>query len=117
MRANDAADNAAVVLLAPGASILGAPHSRSIGSGRGRYRPGGGVPPEWPWAPWRVPATARAQASPLFRLVQDHFRTLQTAYDERFAPTYGAWRAVEAEVADKCPACGVLEHGFARVPH
>ncbi|MGH7612871.1 MAG: IS91 family transposase [Gemmatimonadales bacterium] len=57
----------------------------------------------------------RAQASPLFRLVQDHFRTLQTVYDERFAPTYGAWRAVVPEVADKFLACGVLEHGFARV--
>ncbi|MGI9044776.1 MAG: hypothetical protein ACR2GK_11725 [Gemmatimonadaceae bacterium] len=29
--------------LAPRASILGAPHSRSTGDGRGRYRPGGGV--------------------------------------------------------------------------
>ena len=57
----------------------------------------------------------RAQASPLFRLVQDHFRTLATVYDERFAPTYGAWRAVVPEVADKFLACGVLEHGFARV--
>ena len=57
----------------------------------------------------------RAQASPLFRLVQDHFRTLAAVYDERFAPTYGAWRAVVPEVADKFLACGVLEHGFARV--
>ena len=43
----------------------------------------------------------RAQASPLLRLLQDHFRTLQAVYDERFAPTYGAWRAVVPEVADK----------------
>ena len=32
-----------------------------------------------------------------------------------FAPTYGAWRAVVSEVVDKFLACGVLEHGFARV--
>lgn len=56
-----------------------------------------------------------AQASPLFRLVQHQFRTLATVYDERFAPTYGAWRAVVPEVADKFLAYGVLEHGFARV--
>jgi len=29
--------------------------------------------------------------------------------------THGAWRAVVSEVADKFLACGVLEHGFARV--
>jgi len=57
----------------------------------------------------------RPQASPLLRLVADQFRTLQLVYDERFAPTYGAWRAVVPEVADKFLACGVLEHGFARV--
>ncbi|MGI9044777.1 MAG: hypothetical protein ACR2GK_11730 [Gemmatimonadaceae bacterium] len=33
-------------------------------------------------------------------------------YDERFAPTYGAWRAVVPEVADKFLACGVLEGFF-----
>lgn len=41
MRATDAACNAAVALLAPGASILGAPHSiehsyRLIGLGKGK---------------------------------------------------------------------------------
>ena len=48
----------------------------------------------------------RATASPLFRLVQDHFRALQTVYDERFAETYGPWRPVMREVADKFLACG-----------
>ena len=57
----------------------------------------------------------RPQASPLYRLVQDHFRTLETVYDERFAPTYGAWRAVVRDVADQFLACGILDHGFARV--
>jgi len=55
------------------------------------------------------------QASPLFRLVQDHLHRLQTVYDERFAREYGPWRPVVAEVADKFLACGILEHGFARI--
>ena len=37
------------------------------------------------------------------------------AYEDRFAATYGDWRPVVREVADKFLACGVLEHGFARV--
>jgi hypothetical protein len=29
----------------------------------------------------------------------------------------GPWRPVVAQVAEKFLACGVLEHGFARMPH
>ena len=36
-------------------------------------------------------------------------------YDERFAREYGPWRPVVAEGAEKFLACGVLEHGFARI--
>jgi hypothetical protein len=57
----------------------------------------------------------RPQASPLFRLVSDHVQRLQTVYDERFAHEYGPWRPVVAQVADKFLACGILEHGFARI--
>ncbi len=57
----------------------------------------------------------RPQASPLFRLVSDHLHRLQTVYDERFAREYGPWRPVVGQVADKFLACGVLEHGFARI--
>ena len=57
----------------------------------------------------------RPQASPLFRLVSDHLHRLQTVFDERFAREYGPWRPVVAQVADKFLACGVLEHGFARI--
>ena len=57
----------------------------------------------------------RPQASPLFRLVSDHLHRLQTVYDERFVREYGPWRPVVAQVADKFLACGVLEHGFARI--
>ena len=57
----------------------------------------------------------RPQASPLFRLVQDHLHRLQTVYDERFARDYGPWRPVGGEVTDKFLACGILAHGFARI--
>ena len=57
----------------------------------------------------------RPPTSSLFRLVQDHLLRLQTVYDERFAREYGPWRPVVAEVAEKFLACGVLEHGFARI--
>jgi len=50
----------------------------------------------------------RPQASPLFRLVQDHLHRLQTVYDERFAREYGPWRPVVGEVTDKFLACGIL---------
>lgn len=57
----------------------------------------------------------RPQASPLFRLVSDHLPRLQTVYDDRFAREYGPWRPVVGDVADRFLACGVLEHGFARI--
>ena len=57
----------------------------------------------------------RPQASPMFRLVSDHLQRLQTVYDERFARECGPWRPVVAQVADKFLACGVLDHGFARI--
>jgi hypothetical protein len=43
----------------------------------------------------------RPQASPLFRLVSDHVRRLQTVYDERIAREYGPGRPVVGQVADK----------------
>ena len=57
----------------------------------------------------------RPQVSPLFRLLSDHLQRLQTVYDARFAREDGAWRPVVAQVADKFLACGVLDHGFARI--
>lgn len=57
----------------------------------------------------------RPQASPLFRLVADHLHRPQTVYDERFACEHGPWRPVVARVAEKFLACGVLDHGFARI--
>ena len=87
-----------------GPSMLGAPWSWSVrGPGRDPGPSGRRLPPR------------RPQASPLFRLVQDHLPRLQTVYDERFASVYGEWRPVVGEVADKVFAYGILEHGFARV--
>ena len=57
----------------------------------------------------------RPQASPLFRLVSDHLHRLETVYDDRFVREYGPWRPVVARVAEKFLACGVLDHGFARI--
>jgi hypothetical protein len=48
-------------------------------------------------------------------LVSDHRHRLQTVYDERFVRDYGPWRPVVVQVADTCLACGVLDHGFARI--
>ena len=55
------------------------------------------------------------RASPLYRLLDEHFQTFATDYDERFAPRWGPWRRVVPEVVEKFLACGILEHGFARV--
>ena len=57
----------------------------------------------------------RPRASPLYRLLDDHFHTFATVYDERFAPRWGPWRRVVPDVVEKFLACGILEHGFARV--
>lgn len=57
----------------------------------------------------------RPRASPLVRSVQDHLHRLQAVYDERFARQYGPWRSVVGQVADRFLACGILEHGFARI--
>ena len=68
-----------------------------------------------PGSPASVYRPRRPHTSPLFQLVQDHFQRLQTVYDDWFAPVYGEWRPVAGEVADKFLACGVLDHGFARI--
>jgi len=57
----------------------------------------------------------RPRASPLYGLLDRRFRHLSLVYDERFAHTYGPWRAVVPAVVDRFLACGILEHGFARI--
>ncbi|MCH8948479.1 MAG: transposase zinc-binding domain-containing protein [Acidobacteria bacterium] len=70
--------------------------------------------PGWTALP-HVYRPRRPRASPLYRLLEDHFAEFSTVYDERFAHRYGYWRPVIAEVVEKYLACGILEHGFARV--
>jgi len=76
---------------------LGAPMADPAPAVRGIYRP--------PTAPG---VTA-------LRLWSDHLQRLRTVYDDRFAREYGPWRPVVAQVADKFLACGILDHGFARI--
>ncbi len=91
--------------------MLGAPRSRSAHARRGA---GGARRLQSPTAPG-VYNPRRPHASPLVRLVSDHLQRRQTVYDDRFAREYGPWRPVVAQVADTFLACGVLEHGFARI--
>ena len=71
--------------------------------------------PQRTGAPVGVYRPRRPRASPLYRLLDDHFQTFTTVYDERFAPRWGPWRRVVPAVVEKFLACGILEHGFARV--
>jgi hypothetical protein len=60
-------------------------------------------------------APRRPQASPLYRVLADHFETLTHVHEERYEPTHGPLRPVVAEVVGRFLDCGLLEHGFARV--
>ena len=80
---------------------------------KGKARAGCGNPPVD--SPAGVYKPRRARSSPLFRLVQDHFTDLHAVWEDRFAHTHGDWRPVVREVANKFLACGILDHGFARV--
>jgi hypothetical protein len=66
-------------------------------------------------APAGVYRQRRPRASPLYRLIEDHFEEFATVYDERFARRWGYWRPVVTRVVEKYLACGILKHGFARV--
>ena len=56
-----------------------------------------------------------AQASPLYRLVADHFDELERVWDERYQREYGFWRPVVRSVVEQFLACGDLRCGFARL--
>ena len=57
----------------------------------------------------------RPQASPLYRLLADHFDTLERVHEERFEPTHGPLRRAARAAVGRFLDCGLLEHGFARV--
>jgi hypothetical protein len=56
-----------------------------------------------------------AQASPLYRLVEDHFEELERVWDERYEREYGFWRPVVRHVIEQFLDCGDLRCGFARL--
>ena len=61
----------------------------------------------------------RPQASPLYRLIDDHFQGFSNVYDERFSRRWGYWRQVVGEVVEKFLACGILadtDIGLGHVP-
>jgi len=56
-----------------------------------------------------------AQASPLYRLVEDHFDELECVWDERCEREYGFWRPVVRQAVNQFLDCGDLRCGFARL--
>jgi hypothetical protein len=56
-----------------------------------------------------------AQASPLYRLVEDHFEQLERVWDERYDREHGFWRPVVRRVVEQFLDCGDLRCGFARL--
>ncbi len=47
-------------------------------------------------------------ASPLYRLLVDHFDAFRGRYEDRFERQYGRWRDVVDEVVARFLECGVL---------
>ncbi len=84
----------------------------------------GGTAP--PGAPTVAPATCpargaspylprRPQASPLYRVLADHFEALERVHEERFEPAHGPLRAAARRAAARFLDCGLLENNYARV--
>jgi len=65
--------------------------------------------------PQGVYRPGNAQASPLYRLVEDHFDTLERVWEERYEREYGFWRPVVRRVVEQFLDCGDLRCGFARL--
>lgn len=57
----------------------------------------------------------RPLASPLYRLLSDHFEHFRGRYEDEFERQQGRWRRVVDAVVERFLECGVLEAGFARV--
>jgi len=57
----------------------------------------------------------RPLASPLYRLLSDHFEHFRGRYEDEFERQQGRWRRVVDAVVGRFLECGVLEAGFARV--
>jgi hypothetical protein len=57
----------------------------------------------------------RPQASPLYRVLADHFTALERVHEERFGSSHGPLRWAARRAVGRFLDCGLLEHGFARV--
>ena len=80
-----------------------------VGDNAARRRvacPARGAPPYLP---------RRPQASPLYRVLADHFDTLERVHEEHFEPAHGPLRRAARAAVGRFLDCGLLEHGFARV--
>jgi hypothetical protein len=63
-----------------------------------------------------VPYTPRRpEASPLYRVLAEHFETLERVHEDQFEPKHGRLRAAARTAVARFLDCGRLEHGFARV--
>jgi hypothetical protein len=63
-----------------------------------------------------VPYTPRRpEASPLYRVLAEHFETLERVHEDQFEPKHGRLRAAARTAVGRFLDCGRLEHGFARV--
>jgi len=71
------------------------------------------VPP--PSARGRPYTQHRPETSPLYRVVADHFATLEPVHEERFEPRQGPRRAAARRAAGRFFDCGLPEHGSVRV--
>ncbi|MFQ5835444.1 MAG: transposase zinc-binding domain-containing protein [bacterium] len=63
----------------------------------------------------RVYHPRESEASPLWRLFNNHFEDFEECYEERFEREYGFLRPVICEVVYEYLRCGDLREGFARV--
>ena len=72
-------------------------------------------PPPSMEAPQGVYRQRDPRASPLYRLVVDHFEDLKSSYSDRFEETYGPWQPHWDSTVEKFRRCGDLHYGFARV--
>ena len=55
------------------------------------------------------------KGSPLYRLLDSHYKEFRDVYNERFSRRYGFWRPVTDEVVHKYLQCGDPHFGFARI--
>jgi hypothetical protein len=68
-----------------------------------------------PCLPQGVYRPRNAQASPLYRLVEDHFDKLERVWEARYEREHGFWRPVVRQVVEQFLECGDLRCGFARL--